>query len=293
MKRVLNISLFERVLQDKIKFDIVKDAILNKKDILVKYVDELPTHTKETPVTPIDVNEHGDITIQYDGNIYISKIEWLEEVLNETMGLQYIPRPKEYEKKDDGKKEEKDNEYTSSEDFMELVKKYKTVKKITQVIKRAKELDYSHCKTLNSLYLELKSDRMIESLSSEQFGVLSSMGFSLQKEIDFDGYTIALVKLSDMVAIMVGADYQVGIQKSGFQFTKFSDQTLEDIKVDKLPIKVAREFLNILDKWNKEYGSLAIGTVSEKKYEQYKNILQKRGYIIENTQLNNVFRIEK
>ena len=293
MKRVLSISLFERVLQDKIKFDMVKDAILNKKDILVKYVDELPTHTKETPVTPIDVNEHGDITIQYDGNIYISKIEWLEEVLNETMGLQYIPRPKEYEKKDDGKKEEKDNEYTSSKDFMELVKKYKTAKKITQVIKRAKELDYSHCKTLNSLYLELKSDRMIEGLSSEQFGVLSSMGFSLQKEIDFDGYTIALVKLSDTVASMVEADYQVGIQKGGFQFTKFSDQTLEDIKVDKLPIKVAREFLNILDKWHKKYGSLAIGTVSKKKYEQYKNILQKRGYSIENTQLNNVFRIER
>ena len=289
----MSISLFEKTMQDKVKFDMVKDAILNNKDILVKYVDELPTHTKETPVTPIDVNEHGDITIQYDGDIYTSKLEWLEEVLNETMALQYIPRPEEEEKTEKEKTKEKESEYTNNKDFMELVKKYKTPKKISNAIKRAKEIDYSHCKTLNSLYLELKADRMLEGLSSEQFGVLSSMGFSLEEEIDFEGYTIALIKLSDMVANMVGAKYQIGIQKEGYEFTKFSDQTLDDIKVDKLPIKIAREFLSILDKWYDEYGKLAIGTVSQKKYDQYKSILQKRGYTIKDTQLNNVFRIER
>lgn len=262
------------------KFSIVKDAILNNQDILTKYVVGLPEHTPDTPVTPIDITDDGVVELNISGNNYETKLEWVEEILYESSNL-YFDYPPDEEVKPEKQWKKDDN-------FRKLLKQHKSLSNLIKLIKRTKNIDYSYCKTIDDLYLNLKGDRLLEGLTHKQFDVIDELGFSVVEEVDIQEYTFVLVELSSSIARMVGADYQVGIQKAGYEFTDYNHQFLE-LPIDRIPISVYRKVLEILKKWTKKHDKIAVGSVNPKKQERYKRILQNSGFVVSETSTQGIF----
>lgn len=66
----MSIKKFKEFNNYKFTQDQIVDSIKNGKFLLVKNVKNLPNHSEEVPVLPLDIDEDGLITIDIDGRNY-------------------------------------------------------------------------------------------------------------------------------------------------------------------------------------------------------------------------------
>lgn len=145
--------------------EIMKIVQDNKK-IYVKFIHDYPEHNTDESYLPVDVDtDKGDITLEIDGSLYYTKLEWVEgideSIINEQDLALYEVEPEQTQPLEDESEEAARDIWKKDPQFMELLKDQGGRKGIIKKMKRNYDLDYTHCKTKGELYNNLKVDRML------------------------------------------------------------------------------------------------------------------------------------
>lgn len=119
---------------------------------------------------------------------------------------------------------------------------------------------------------------MLERLSEEQIESAEELGMEFVDAESVGNYDIAIFKLDRGYSnVLKGTNYQIGLQRKGRDFTSIEDQhTVEPI--ESLDRNVIPQMFKIIKQWLKQYGNIAVGSMNEKKVQQYNRWLSKAGF---------------
>ena len=141
-------------------YDIIKIINDNNK-IFVKYIENYPEHNRDESYKPIEIDNDGNISLDIDGDIYYTKLEWVEGIDNLNENVQsYEVTPDNLE--DNSKSPMEVKYWKKDKEFLKLLKDNGGLKKVISKIKKVKDIDYSDCKSEEELYAQLKGDNMLE-----------------------------------------------------------------------------------------------------------------------------------
>ena len=124
-----------------------------------------------------------------------------------------------------------------------------------------------------------KKQKKTAGLSEKAKNEFDNYGLSVIEKENEQGYELYLVK---GYAPTLGDVYQVGLQRSGFDFTSIEHQTQkQETSIPKDIYKLIDFFKLTLEKWISQYGKLMVASFNELKQEKYLNILRSFGFNIE------------
>jgi hypothetical protein len=135
------------------------DLIKNDKKIYVKYIYGYNEHDPNKSYLPVDIDNKGNISLDIDGKIYYTKIEWVERV--EESFRNYNIDQDMVEPIKDEQKDKLKHTWEEDKEFTNLLKDHGGMKKLIKKIKKNKNIDYSECEDEQELYISLKNDNML------------------------------------------------------------------------------------------------------------------------------------
>ncbi len=74
------IKLFEDFKESDITIDDVINTIKNDGMIWTKSIKDYEDHKTDTPIKPIEIDNNGDISVELDGNIYYTKLNYVYKI---------------------------------------------------------------------------------------------------------------------------------------------------------------------------------------------------------------------
>jgi len=159
MKYIKPRIIKESMSQEEI-LELIKDS---EKDIFVKYIYDYPEHDKKKSYKPVDIDNEGKITLNIDGDIYYTKLDWVEGIQEQQVfEVQYTEiKPEMADPAGEKMGAAVDAEWEHDSDFTSLLKDHGGRKGVIKKMNKEYDLDYSHCKSKRDLYVNLKHDKML------------------------------------------------------------------------------------------------------------------------------------
>jgi hypothetical protein len=145
---------------ESMSVDEIINLIQDGKNIRVKYIYDYPEHETEKGYRPVDIDENGNITLDIDNNIYYTKLDWVEGIVEQNLKT-YEVNPSMTDPLDSMERREGGEHWETDKEFRELLKDQGGLKGVIKKMKKVYDLNYSDCKNEEDLYQLLKSDNMI------------------------------------------------------------------------------------------------------------------------------------
>ena len=121
-----------------------------------------------------------------------------------------------------------------------------------------------------------------ELISDTDTNNLNSQGYSVVDQFETEGYNFALTKIPDMMAPMIGAEYQLGFSKDGTDFTDYAQHDQKFVKQDeKFPLGALGKGLDTVKEWCSTYGPIVIASSNPQKTRIYSRVFKRAKFDIE------------
>ena len=125
--------------------------------------------------------------------------------------------------------------------------------------------------------------RIDELISQTDTDNLSANSYEIIDQVEVQGYNVALTKMPDYLAEILGASYQLGFSKEGTDFTDYGQHDKKYTnKGEKFPIAdVQRTSYGKIREWVQEYGPLVIASSNPRKTKIYSHMFKKAKFNVE------------
>jgi len=125
----------------------------------------------------------------------------------------------------------------------------------------------------------MKIDELISKTDTQN---LNAQGYEVIDQFEVDQYNFALTKIPDILAPMLGAEYQLGFSKDGTDFTDYAQQDQKFVsKNEKFPLGKLSKGLNTVKQWISEYGPIVIASNNTNKTKLYAKIFKRARFTID------------
>ena len=125
----------------------------------------------------------------------------------------------------------------------------------------------------------MKINELISDTDNEN---LNAQGYEVVDQIEIDNYNIALTKIPDMMASMIGAEYQLGFSKEGTDFTDYAQQDQKFVKKnEKFPLGKLAQGLETVKQWVSQYGPIVVSSSNPNKTRVYAKIFNRAKFTVD------------
>lgn len=125
-----------------------------------------------------------------------------------------------------------------------------------------------------------------EVVSQTDIDNLNAQGYKVVDQIDIDGYTIALTKIPEFIAPMIGAEYQLGFSKNGTDFTDYGQHDKKFVKPNEtFPLSKIPKGLGKIKEWIQEYGPVVIASSNSKKTTLYNKLFKRAHFDVKSNNM--------